>query len=426
MFSSKLPTTVFAPMALTAAAALCLRASAAPQEPAQQEIPAGSEVAPEVAQASPLDLAFHAVSKMPLRPHIKTRSRLQADLVQAALDVGRLDDASSWAAGIENWRRGLALAHIAVHHAKAGDEEAATKAIGVAEAFEATILGEDDQGWRRDRVRVRIAEAYGLIGNRAKAAQIQASATPSESGRLASMAVQTVADADAEKQMQTLETIAKTGDLEQIRYALLAMTEFYGRALGKPSDDEGFASPDNVEERIKAAWGELPIEPRIDIVERMIQFDVEAGSPAAERAAGHTAEIAALVTDNRWNAEQAIGLRARVAGLLQSTGDTRAARSMANEALALYETSREGIVNIYRGAALRPLAEAFLTLGDADTATTVYERALAEALENPNSRPRVTDLAMTAISVATAPGYEAPKTLLGAFKRASEGIGAPW
>ena len=390
---------------------------------ASQETP----VAAPVAQAiPPLDLAFDAVLKMPLRPHIKTRSRLQADLVQAALDVGRVADATAWATQIENWRQGLALAHIAVHHAQGRDEEAAHKAIERAEAFERTITSEDAQGWRRDRVRVRIAEAYALLGDARKAAQIQATATPAESGRLAAMAVRTVGDADIEKQIATLKTIAKTGDLEQVRFALMAMAEFYGRALAKPSAEDASMTPDAVEQHIKSAWTELPIEPRIDIVERLIQFDVDAGPRGKARASAHAKEVAGLVMDHNWNREQAIGLRARVAGLYHSLGDDEAASKVANDALTLYETSREGIVSIYRGEALRPLAEAFLALGDEGTATSLYERALEEALENPNSRPRVTDLTMTAISVATAPDYTPPRSLVVALSRASQAIGDPW
>ena len=99
---------------------------------------------------------------------------------------------------------------------------------------------------------------------------------------------------------------------------------------------------------------------------------------------------------------------------------------MADDALARYDVSRDGIVNVFRGDALRPVAEAFLALGDSATATVIYERALEEALVNPNSRPRVTDLVMTAISASTSPSYKMPQSLLRAFRDAGKGIGAPW
>ncbi|MGK0480514.1 MAG: hypothetical protein ACJAQ3_000477 [Planctomycetota bacterium] len=439
MFSAPLLLTFFGALAQPFPGSLQVQAgepvTAARQDKARAiaSTPLGSD--------SPLDWAFDAVSKMPLRPHVKTRSRLQADLVQAALDAGRLGDAGQWAARIDNWRQGLALAHIAVFHAQHGDVAAAGTAIEAAEAFEATILAEEDQGWRRDRVRVRIAEAYALLGNTTMAATIQAAATPSESGRLAAMAVRTVDDADAGQQMETLEAIARTGDLEQARFALLAMGEFYGRALelaapaGIPAQvpaeipaetnkAKAILNPEAIEARIRAAWTELPIEPRIDILERMVDFDIQ--WKATQRAHAHAAEVGRLVLDNRWNPEQGVALRARVSELLQRADDTKAARVMANSALALYDTSREGIVNIFRGEALRPVAEAYLALGDSATATVVYERALEEALVNPNSRPRAADLAMTAISATTAPGYKMPKSLLKAFRRAEKGIGAPW
>lgn len=390
-----------------------------------QETPPAQETADKAVQSvDPLALSFDIVSRMPERPHLKTRSRLQADLVQAALDVGRLDDAVGWATKIGNWRRGLGLAHVAVFHARRGDEEAAQAALKVAEAAEATILDEMDQGWRRDRVRVRIAEAYALMGDSVKAAQIQAITTPTESGRLASMAARTVAPEDQEKQLATLETIAKTGDLEQIRFAVLAMAEFYGQALRAAEGDEKGLSAAAVETRIRAAWDELPIEPRIDILEKLVNLEIEAGTKM--RAAELAIEISSMVTENRWNAEQGIGMRGRVASLLYRAGETKTARDLANDALALYESSREGIYDIFRGEALRPLAESFVTLGDHATATVIYERALEEAVHNPNSKPRATDIAMTAISAATAPGYEMPKSLLRAFAAAETKIGTPW
>ena len=426
MFIHKLSISMFAPIVLTAA--VCTAGAGA--QTGSALVPAAAAAAPATESVAPLKLAFDAVSKMPSRPHIKTRSRLQADLVEAALVSGHLDQASAWAQRIENWRKGLALAHIAVHHARGGNQKLALEAIARAEACEQTLTSEEEQGWRRDRVRVRIAEAYALIGHPAKAAQIQAAATPSECGRLAAMAVRAAKDADVEEQLSTLEAIARTGDLEQVRFSVLAMAELYGRALedlGRSSRDDAALAPGAIEGRIKAAWRELPIEPRIDILERLIQLDVEAGEAGAEHASAHAQEIASLVMDHRWNPEQAIGLRARVAGLYVSVGNVAAGRKLANDALARFETSRKDIVNVYRGEALRPLAEAFVALGDPTTATKIYERALEEALDNPNSRPRATDLALTAVSVTShGAGYEVPATLFRAFERASQAIGSPW
>ena len=58
-------------------------------------------------------------------------------------------------------------------------------------------------------------------------------------------------------------------------------------------------------------------------------------------------------------------------------------------------------------------------------ASDLYERALAEAVINPNSRPRVEDLVKVSISI-TRSGIEPTRALELALERMANGVGEPW
>ena len=77
------------------------------------------------------------------------------------------------------------------------------------------------------------------------------------------------------------------------------------------------------------------------------------------------------------------------------------------------------------GRALRPLAEAYASLGQRMIASDLYERALTEAVVNPNSRPRVEDLVKVSISI-TRSGIEPSRSLELALDRVAKGLGEPW
>jgi hypothetical protein len=89
--------------------------------------------------------------------------------------------------------------------------------------------------------------------------------------------------------------------------------------------------------------------------------------------------------------EHRIPLVAQLSDLRFKAGDTERARTDADAALALFNAQREKIVNIYRAGALRPLAEAYQSMGDTEAALSVYKLAVEEGIANINSRPRAED-----------------------------------
>lgn len=390
--------------------------------PAAAPARAGDEVEPVAATpAAILELAAEAALAMPVNPHVKTRSRLQAEIVDVALARGEFALAKSIAPRIENWRRALAQAAIAARHAELGHTDAARAELAAAEALEATLTDEFVQGWRRDRVRARIAATYAHLGDVARAATIQAQLGPAEAGSLAQLSARMAPREKMGDNVEAFLRITETGDLEQIKLALLALTEFYGQCAG---DDEADAArrADLIRD-IRGHWTQIPGEPRIEILEALVAQDLAAGR--REHARGLVDEVEALVRENRWNDEQRIAFLARVGRMRHGAGQAERALEILREAVAAYEEAREGIVSIWRGRSLRPLAEAFLAVGSPVSAAELYERALAEAVVNPNSRPRLEDLVATCNSIVVS-GLDAPESLRKALQRTRAALGEPW
>jgi hypothetical protein len=127
----------------------------------------------------------------------------------------------------------------------------------------------------------------------------------------------------------------------------------------------------------------------------------------------------------KWLPEQRIPVASKLAALRHRAGDKEEARKEADAELAKYNTEREQIVDIYRAGALRPLAEAYVTMGAQTEARAVYMRALEEGVHNPNSRPRAMDLASTCCSMALR-GFEPDDALWARMEQIKKQLGDPW
>ncbi len=364
-----------------------------------------------------LSTASEAAALMPLKPHVKTRSRLQVAVVESALAVGRGEFASAQVPGIANWRRGLAQAKIAVHYAEAGNREKAEAALAEAQEIEKGITDEFDQGWRRDRVRVTMARVFALLGDTKTAAAIQLQAVPGEAGRLATLSTHAIQEEHLDQQIATLGEIAENGEMEQVKYALLSVAELYGRFYDSA---ERRAS---LEALIRDKWKAMPLEPRIEVLESLAAYDVAHNNLDHARAIAD--EVTVIVTGNRWNMEQSVAMHGRAADLLALSDQADKAHALLSEAMTLYGKLEPKIVSIYRGQALRPIAESYVKLGAEDAAVAIYQRALTEALVNPNSRPRAEDLVATCASIVES-GLTPPRSLLRSVAQVRQNLGAPW
>jgi hypothetical protein len=355
---------------------------------------------------------------MPMEPHHKTRSLLQIESIEALLDVpGGAALVPELADRIEDWRRALAYGKLAASHARTGDVERAREHLATAEELEARITKPEEQGWRRGSVKVAIAEAYAYLGSIDRTARIQGEVGEVEAGQIAILASKLIDESAIDAQLELLESIAANGSMDQVDAALNAVAEFYGRLYDQPE------RRDLMESKIRGAWNKLPLQKRMELLERLVQFDLENGN--RDKARATVDDIEAMVVGHEFNGEEQIAFRAAVASLRAQCGDREAGIEVADDALTMFDENRERITNMFRGEALRPLAAAYVELGETMTANDLFERALVEAVENPNSRPRAQDLVRTCTAIVAC-GLEPRESLMKALAATKAELGEPW
>jgi tetratricopeptide (TPR) repeat protein len=408
--------------------------SAAAAEPTVPATPARSSAVDQPLpqfQGRLLELAYQAASALPVRPHVKDRSRAQEAVVAACLELDQPQRARRFSEGIENWRRGSSLADLALYLARHGDEQAARECLELAgrviegappasDAPDAEELDEDGepmQEWRLDRVRARIAAAYLWLGDRERAREFGQDLVDSEAGQLATVQAMLSDEQAFDRQMEATDAIIEHGNLDQLRNVLATGAQLFERFY---ADQPRRAA---AEQRIRACSGKVPRDHYVGVLMQLAESALAQGDADGARAL--VDEARALVTGASWTAELRLPLLARLAGLRHRTGDSAAARAELDAARAEFAHQYAGIFDIYRAGVLRPLAEAYLTLGDRTTALEVYKQAVEEGVQNPNSRPRAEDLAATCTSLAVH-GLEPDASLWARLVEVRDELGSPW
>ncbi len=349
-----------------------------------------------------LTLAFETASAIPVRPHEKDRARAQEEVVFAAIELGRIDLAKEWVERIDTWRRGSAYADLAFALAASGESPDLRRYLVLASG-----IADREADWRRDRIRMKVARVHARLGEVAEARRIAGTLPVEEAGKLdevrieamPALAIQGDADAVAEAQaafdaeVDVLDRIVASRTFDPTRHALAAFTALHRRHYATP------ARRDLVEARIRGGWVLLPIDLRIDLLLSLAENALVAGDSAA--AQRFVAEATSMAEAATWIAEHEVPLLGRLAGASQAAGTPEEARRLAVKAIEVFDAKRDTIFDIYRAAALRPVAEAYAAMGDRDTAGSIYRRAIEEGFGNPNARPRALDLSATCISMAS-------------------------
>lgn len=349
-----------------------------------------------------LRLAFDSASAIPVRPHEKDRARAQEEVVAAAIANGRRDLAAEWVERIDTWRRGTAYADLAYALAAEGERPEIRRYLVLASG-----IADREAEWRRDRIRMKIARVHARLGEVAEARRIAGTLPDSESGKIdeariagaaappsgadeAAMAAEAAAfDLDVE----SLDRILASQLFDPARHALDAFVALHARHY--PNQ----VRRDLVEARIRGGWRLLPVDLRIDLLLRIAENARAAGDAAASRRL--VADAVAMAEGGSWIAEHEVPLLGRLSHASQHAGSPEEARRLAAKAIEVFDARRETIFDIYRAAALRPVAEAYAAMGDAEAARLVYRRAIEEGVGNPNARPRAIDLSATCVSMAT-------------------------
>ena len=388
------------------AAAMVLMALSSCADDSSASSSAGAVAAPVSAVAATqqrlLDLAFEAVSKFPLDPHVKNRSRAQESVAVAWLELDRPEQALRCIEGIANWRRGTGYADVAIHLLRNGVTDGVRGYLERATEI-ADRHGQDgvDQEWRLDRIRARVALAQALLEGRKSAADQTVSG---ESNRF-------------DARLEELRVAFESGSFEVQREILDEYVDMFDRFY---ADTERRA---RLIDRAKAGFAKLPPMARIVTLEALVKHAIAHGD---EHQAGALLDHAQDVLKAfSWRPEDEIPLLGRLAGQRARAGDAAKARREAYVALGSFEVGQGEMADIYHAGALRPIAEAFELMGERAVALATYRRAVEAGVHNPNSRPRADDLCATCVSMAMV-SFQPDAELLARLIRIASELGEPW
>ncbi len=365
-----------------------------------------------VYQSELLEHAFETATAIPVKPHIKDRARAQEKVVAASLELDQPLRAQYLVERIDNWRRGSGYCDLALYCARRGYPEETQQYLNLA-----VQISEFAEDWRRDQIKVKIANTYAWLGQSMRSGQPGAGAGDTEWGKAAGVEAMDAGEDHFEGQMNALDALIAPGNFDVVENALKACANLFNRFY----DDAGRRLL--TEEKIKASWGKLPVFKRVELLTELAGFALDHTDRA--KALELISEAQQLIDSAKWRPEHRIPLASELIRLRFRAGDGQQARNEADALLALFDAQRDAIVNIYRAGTLRPIAEAYQSMGDTETALAVYKRAVQEGVENPNSRPRAEDLSATCCSMALY-GAMPDAELWNKIQQIKDSLGNPW
>lgn len=359
-----------------------------------------------------LRLAYEVATMIPTDPHIKDRSKAQEAVVKACLELGQAEKALEFTEGIENWRRGVGYADLAFYCAQNDLGSLVREYLDKAEK-----VSETAEDWRRDRIRVRIAQVHAVLGQNAKAETYASDVVESETGKLAGTKAEYQEDKDFDELVEELDALIKPDVYDVVNNSLKSYALLFNRYY------DNAERRDLCEQKIKDSWTKLPVNVRIDLLMTMADYALERDDN--EKALALVEDAQAFLDNFEWRVEHKVPLWAKVIRRRFAAGDTQRAASDAGAALEYYNDGLRTIVDIYRAETLTPLAEAYYAMGDREKALAVYGMALKEGSSNPNARPRAEDLSATCLSLALN-GVELGPDFWDQVHQIRSGLVQPW
>jgi len=364
-----------------------------------------------------LNLAMDAASKMPLVPHLKNRSRAQHEVAQAALTLEQPRLALEYLERIDNWRRGALAAEYALYCVRHEHEATVEHYVRLAKAT-AELANQD---WRRDQIHLTIAQVRLLQGDAAPAESFEKNLqTDAFRGRIERTHVEHQAAADDyERMIGRLDQLVEVQLYDQILNGSRAYVALYRRHYSDETKRQ------EIERKLREAYRTMPGPETIDLL--LMLADVAMGHSDRETALGFLDEARKMYDEMAWspNREYLYVYASKLARARHAAGDASGSRALVEAASRRYADGVEEIYNMWRAACLRPLAEAYVTLGDAEAAAEHYANAVEAGMLNPNGRPRAVDLARTCTSMALV-GFQPNDDLLRQIKQAHSRLSSPW
>jgi tetratricopeptide (TPR) repeat protein len=359
-------------------------------------------------QAKLVERAFDAASTLPIRPHIKNRSRAQERVIEGCLKLDQPQRALRYAKGIDNWRRGKAYAQIATYLVESRDgANVENLLIHARQIANRPSLGP----WRQNRIRMAIARTRMLLGQReqvnklvleAKAAHPTSlnAAKKQDKGYATEVtdakgqvvkAMTTTKDAFDERMIR-LNQLVEADNYEVIKQALQGYVELF----------EQFYKQTNLRSRAKSgltrAWHDVPTFVRLNHALRLV--NIALAHDNSDHALQLLADAREIFDSANWEIQNQLVYQARMARLQHAAGEQSEATETLKSLMSKFQNNKTQVRAFERASILRPIAEALAKIGETGSAVTTYQMALKEGAINPNLRPKADDLSKTCISMA--------------------------
>lgn len=358
-----------------------------------------------------LDLAYEGASAFPVVPHIKNRSRAQEEVVRASLELGQPKRALRYIEGIDNWRRGAGYADLACYLIEHGDASQAARFLDRAESIS---LAKGLAQWRSDRIRVKIARAYTMLGREERAAEYVRNLGDPEIGKVTQVQAERSDNEAFDRRMREIEGLVSSGVFEKVRNGLRAYAALYRRFF----EDE--QKRERVMERVDAAWREMPGFVRLDLLIEM------AGAALAHDGDEEALRLVGMAERMMDGAEGAprreIPYRADLLKMRFRAGQEGRARAELDALLERFDAASDEMQDLHRADTLRPIAEAYAAMGLTQRSLNIYERVIKAGVVNPNIRPRITDFVSTCCSMV-AHNAEPTENIWNRLRVIKEGLG---
>lgn len=365
-------------------------------------------------------LGFDVATRIPVHPHVRDRSRVQGDVLEAMLRMDQPLAVRELCKRIENWRRAETLSRIALHLAEQGaDPSVVREYIEISDANHPADL----ERWRHDRIEVPLARALVRIGAIEEAARLERAFEVDSQGVVIDETTATMSPEEFALLVPQLDGIVEQGSLDQVMNVIEILIGLHARFYEDP--DRRAVLEDRVD--AAAVRGKVPHDLRVKYGLRLAdeanrRGDLVRGRELSERARG---VLDGIHVRTPFPAEFLIPIVGEVALRRAEAGDSEQAREEIEEALRALEAGRKYISDVFRARALRPVAVAAVATGDRELADRVFLEVVEVGATNPNARPRAEDLARTLAAMALA-GHEPSEELRKRIDEIAEGLGDPW
>ncbi|MDZ8120181.1 hypothetical protein [Pontiella agarivorans] len=378
-----------------------------------------------------LELAFSGVSEMPLRPHIKNRSRAQLKTARTCLELNSPDRAERFVNDIQNWQRWMGYADIAAYYAELGMQEKAEDFL--AKVYPALEMSEDIRSGKvaasteNPLIDTLVDQRYQAVLTRVEEVRRMSRktvGTVAPEGRYGEVNAAILnAEAMVENAADTAEAIQRLKPLTTHKNFEIAYFGFHALVHAVDQHYDAVNLNRILNEEIKPALTRVPVFMKIDLYQEFAAIAVKHND--IESVLPILTELESMVESLKSGPRYYVTEAARVLQLMIKAGQDEKASEEVDLLLAYYREHRELIVNMERAARVCAVAEVYGALGKTDVALELYEEAIAEGTFNPNSRPQADDLNRICCSLAL--NHIEPGNLL--WERLNEmrnDLGTPW